>query len=100
VDRWNLDGDLIMLIFISIWVVSPFLLNVLILNRIKPTGKFAGILPNLVYLCWISYAIVDIFFLHPDAQGAISLLFVPIFGLPVLAVIWGMIFLVNRARKK
>ncbi len=42
----------------------------------------------LVYFGWFTFIYVDAFYIHPDPQSPIALVFVGIYAIPVLGIFW------------
>lgn len=40
------------------------------------------------YAAWFGFVYTDVFYLHPDTQSPIALLFVGVYALPVLVPLW------------
>ncbi len=43
---------------------------------------------TLIYFAWFLFVYLSAFYWHPDAQGAIALLFIGIYSLPVMIPLW------------
>ena len=68
-----------------------------VLRAKSKRSQFILLLAMLSYMAWFVFLYVDIFYLNPDPQSPIALLFVGAYALPVLAVLW---FAAQRAEKK
>ncbi len=55
----------------------------------------------LAYVSWFFFVYVDVFYVHPDAQSPIALLFVGLVSLPVMIPVWvGAFAFEQRAKVK
>ena len=53
----------------------------------------------LAYVSWFFFVYIDVFYLHPDAQSPIALLFVGLVSLPVMIPVWVGAFAFERRAK-
>jgi len=53
-------------------------------------------LSMFIYAAWFAYAYLDIFYIHPDPQSAIGLIFLGFYSLPVMGVFWIASFVINH----
>lgn len=42
----------------------------------------------VVYFAWFSFIFVEVFYINPDPQGAVALLFVGVYSTPVMLPFW------------
>ncbi|RKX33876.1 MAG: hypothetical protein DRP71_08920 [Verrucomicrobia bacterium] len=54
----------------------------------------------VVYFSWFSFIFVEIFYLNPDPQGPVALLFVGVYSTPVMLVLWVISALFEHRLKK
>jgi hypothetical protein len=72
----------------------PFTLGPLALTHVgivRATSTRAQtilLIAMLAYFAWLAFVYVDAFYIHPDPQSPIALLFVGVYALPVLALLW------------
>jgi len=73
-------ADIIFLIFIFCWVLMPYILMSFIIakhSRTNPEWVTGNTLTSLIVCLFGLYILADIFFIRPDAQGAVALFFLP-----------------------
>lgn len=80
--------------FLSGLLFFPFALGPLVVTvilsfvlRSRPAQAVLTV-SSLLYGGWFGYAYADIFYLNPDPQSAIAILFIGIFAVPVLVIFW------------
>ena len=54
----------------------------------------------VAYFAWFSFIFVEVFYLNPDPQGAVALLFVGVYSTPVMLVLWVIAALFEHRLKK
>jgi hypothetical protein len=76
-------------ILMILWVWTPFLLAyaLTVLNRHHPAIQKLYMAVSILNLGFCVYAFYDSMFVHPDAQGALVFLFVPLYLNGALAVL-------------
>ena len=70
-------------------VLWPLALNLLLLRFLTtPGGRKIITITTLLYTTWFALVYAEVFYLHPDPQGAIAFIFVSPLALPVLVPMW------------
>ena len=73
-------------------------LGLALMLRGKAGSQIVLSIGAILYALWFSYAYIDIFYWHLDAQSAIGLLVVGAYALPVMAVVWLSAGLLGRTK--
>ena len=56
------------------------------------------LISNILYFGWFFWVYISAFYLHPDAQAGITLLFVGIYSLPVMIPLWIIAMCLRRSK--
>jgi hypothetical protein len=82
------DGFITGLIFVP-FALGPLLVSLKFAFAFKKRASQVSItMGSALYAIWFSLAYLDIFYWHVDANGAIGLLFVGLYSLPVMLIVW------------
>ena len=55
-----------------------------------PRASMLLLIVMVLYAAWFFWVYAEVFYLHPDPQGSIALLFVGVVSTPVMAPAWGL----------
>jgi hypothetical protein len=71
------------------FILGPHMVSHVLCFFLKSKGSGTVLcIGILAYLAWFFFIYIDVFFLNPDPQSPIALLFVGLLSLPVMIPIW------------
>lgn len=78
----------------------PLFISLLLLTETEERKSIVILLiGTFLYTFWFVYAYLSIFYWYPDPQGAIALLFLGVYSLPVMLIIWVVSIILNKPMK-
>jgi len=87
-------GGLGGLLFFLPFIMTPLIVNANLAWRWQTKVAQALLqLATLAYAGWAIHIYIDVFYIHPDPQSAVALVFVGIYAAPPLVVVWGLGYL-------
>lgn len=87
-------------LFFCLWGMAPWL-GVVLLIRVSSHTKFLRALAGLSLMVGGAgiVGLVDVMYLHPDAQGALVFIFIPLYQLACLILLTPFIFYFTKKEK-
>ncbi|MEZ5277579.1 MAG: hypothetical protein R3F07_14460 [Opitutaceae bacterium] len=83
------------------FALGPQILTHLAIVHAKSKGAQITLTVALVgYFAWFCLVFIEIFYRHPDPQGAVALLFVGVYATPAMLVLWLLVAFFEHRWKK
>tara|TARA_R110002049_G_scaffold55118_2_gene153248 strand:+ start:472 stop:846 length:375 start_codon:yes stop_codon:yes gene_type:complete len=75
----------VLALFLSVPILGNFVISIVRIN-----SSILDLAPNIIWVFWVAFRLQDIAE-HPDAQAGVDLLFIVVYGTPLLLLAWGVV---------
>jgi hypothetical protein len=93
----SISSGLLGVLFFTSFVLGPFIINVFlshVINDLKSSVILFS--SSVMYIIWTIYVYVSAFYIHPDPQSPIALLFIGIYAVPVMTIFQIVAYRMNK----